>query len=64
MDKVLAQLMAMSLACDSKSGMFYLPTKCRKAKPVKNCMNCGKEHTHNNTCCSSECFKLLKKAKK
>jgi hypothetical protein len=26
-------------------------------KPVKQCLECGKEHRHNNSWCSSECCK-------
>lgn len=25
------------------------------ARPVKKCLQCGKEHSHNNCWCSSEC---------
>ena len=28
-----------------------------KLKPLKNCLNCGKEHHHNNCFCSVECCK-------
>ncbi len=31
-----------------------------KAKPTKQCLHCGKDHQHNNTCCSAECFKAWK----
>jgi hypothetical protein len=36
-----------------------------RSKPLKNCLRkaCGKEHSHNNCFCSSECAKLWKKEK-
>jgi hypothetical protein len=29
-------------------------------KPLKNCLQCGKEHRHNNSWCSPECCKEYK----
>lgn len=34
-----------------------------RSKPLKKCLRCGKEHSHNNCFCSSECAKLWKKEK-
>lgn len=34
-----------------------------KERKVKKCLNCGEDHTHNNVCCSAECFKEWKSKK-
>lgn len=30
------------------------------SKPLKKCLYCGKEHSHNNSFCSSDCAKGYK----
>jgi len=34
-----------------------------KPKPVKQCLECGKEHKHNNSWCSAECCKAYRQKK-
>ena len=34
--------------------------KEQPAKPKKECLNCGKEHEHNNNFCSADCCKKFK----
>lgn len=33
-------------------------------KPVKKCLQCGKEHTHNNSWCSASCCKQYRQQQK
>jgi len=56
----LHQLAAMSAAMGMNMNDF--PPK-QKEMPVKTCLNpnCGKEHTHHNAFCSSQCCKAYKK---
>jgi len=35
----------------------------KPSKPVKKCIRCSKEHSHNNSFCSAECAKLWKEEK-
>jgi len=37
-----------------------IANKQYKPKTVKSCINCGKEHTHNNSFCSAKCCKEYK----
>lgn len=38
-------------------GIPFFPSK---PKPIKQCLECGKDHKHNNSWCSTECCKAYK----
>lgn len=38
----------------------FPPKNKMRAKPIKECAQCGIEHDHNNSFCSAECCKLNK----
>jgi hypothetical protein len=44
---------------DKESSLFnsQFPKPFKQKKETKNCLNCGKEHKHNNCFCSSNCCK-------
>ncbi len=58
MNKELTLGLMMSLA--SGWGNPVGSRKKYQKKKVKQCLNCGNEHTHNNRFCSAECCKEFK----
>ena len=50
----------MLLAMADGWALSRIPNKKLTAKKVKKCLNCNKEHTHNNSFCSAECCKDYK----
>lgn len=54
--KLLSVIMATNIANGDETFMgLRHPIFPERVK--KSCTNCGKEHYHNNTCCSAKCFK-------
>ncbi len=57
--------LAMGMACMAE-GAFdgnYI-RRVPYQKPVKKCLQCGKEHTHNNSWCSPKCCKQYRQQQK
>ena len=58
-----------------KKSKFYIPwimsmldahpfeRKIKAPKPIKRCLECGKDHQHNNSWCSPECCKTTGQSK-
>jgi hypothetical protein len=46
--------MAMGTVLSGGGGIFDLPSHSGASKPLKKCLLCGADHSHNNSFCSSE----------